>query len=255
MDKNIPKDMELTGKTVLVTGASSGIGRATALRCARLGAAVAITGRNAARLAETEAKLAGACCASITQNLACPEGLESFIQTIVSKTGKLDGMIHCAGIPAVLPLRALTRPRLEEIMAVDFYAFVELVRQFGKKRYSRDGASIVGISAILARRPRPYELAYISAKAALEAAVPVMAMELKDRKIRVNCVSPGAVKTEMLDSLSQELDNRDFLDSVARASLSGWQSPEEIAQICAFLLCDASSAINAKTLQADGGWI
>lgn len=255
MIPSLTEDMKLTGKTVLVTGASSGIGRAAALRCAQLGASVAITGRDSTRLAETERQLAAACCASITQDLACPEGLDSFFQTIVSRTGKLDGLIHCAGIPGVIPLRALTRSRLEEVMAVDFYSFVELVRQFGKKRYSRDGGSIIGISAVLARRPRPYELAYISAKAALEAAVAVMAMELKDRKIRVNCVSPGAVKTEMLERLSEELGNHDFLERTAQTSLSGWQSPEEIARICAFLICDASSSINAKNIQADGGWI
>jgi len=247
--------MDLTGKHVLVTGASSGIGRAAALRCAQLGAAVAITGRNAERLAETERQLAGACCASVTQDLTCPEGLGPLFETIVSKAGKLDGMIHCAGIPGVIPLRALTRPRLEEIMAADFYAFVELVRQFGKKRYSLDGGSIVGISSAVLTHPRPYELAYNSAKAALEAAVPVMAMELKDRRIRVNCVSPGAVKTEMLDRLAQDLDNHDFLESIAQTSLSGWQSPEEIAHICAFLICDASSGINAKNIQADGGCV
>ena len=82
-----------------------------------------------------------------------------------------------------------------------------------------------------------------------------MAMELKDRKIRVNCVSPGAVKTEMLERLSEELGNHDFFERTAQTSLSGWQSPEEIARICAFLICDASSNINAKNIQADGGWI
>lgn len=246
--------MDLTGKTILVTGASSGIGRAAAVMCAQLGAKIIATGRNQQRLDETRSRLEGDGHIALTQDLSCQEGLEPFVRELVSRAGKLDGMIHCAGIPGVMPIKVLSRSRLENIMAVNFYAFVELVRQIGKRRYSRDGASIVGISGALIQRPRPYELAYIASKAALEAAVPVMAMELKERKIRVNCVSPGAVKTEMLERLTEEFDNRDKLEQQAQLSISGWQSPEEIAAVCAFLVSDAASAVTARTVPADGGF-
>lgn len=238
-----------------MTGASSGIGRAAAVCCSEMGARVVLTGRNEARLAATAAQLTGPDSISLTWDLAGQENLEPLFKEIVSETGKLDGMIHCAGIPGVMPLKALSRAQLEKIMRINFYSFVELVRQFGKKRYSQDGASIVGVSAALIRRPRPYELAYIASKAALEAAVPVMALELKDRGIRVNCVAPGAVKTEMLDRLAEELDNRDFLESGAQDSILGWQTPEEIAQVCAFLVSGASTAITARIIQADGGFL
>lgn len=246
--------MDLTGKTILVTGASSGIGRAAAVLCAQLGAKVIASGRDQQRLDETKSRLEGDGHIALAQDLSCQDGLEPFVKEIVSLAGKLDGLIHCAGIPGVMPLKALSRSRLENIMAVNFYAFVELVRQFGKRRYSRDGASIVGISAALIRRPRPYELAYIASKAALEAAVPVMAMELKERKIRVNCVSPGAVKTEMLERLAEEFDNRNMLEREAQSSILGWQSPEEIAKVCAFLMSDAASAVTARIVPADGGF-
>lgn len=240
---------------MLITGASSGIGRAAAVCCSRLGATLIITGRNQERLEAAEAQLAGTGHLSFVQDLTCPDGLEAFFKEIVSRAGKLDSLIHCAGISGVMPLKALSRSRLERIMETNFYSFVELVRQFGKKRYSQDGASVVGISAALVCRPRPYELAYIASKAALEAAVPVMAMELKERRIRVNCVSPGAVKTEMLENLAKKLDNQDFLENMAQNSVSGWQSPEKIASICAFLISDASSAITARNIQADGGFL
>lgn len=246
--------MDLTGKTILVTGASSGIGRAAAVLCAQLGAKVIASGQDQQRLDETKSRLEGDDHIALAQDLSCQDGLEPFVKEIVSLAGKLDGLIHCAGIPGVMPLKALSRSRLENIMAVNFYAFVELVRQFGKRRYSRDGASIVGISAALIRRPRPYELAYIASKAALEAAVPVMAMELKERKIRVNCVSPGAVKTEMLERLAEEFDNRNMLEREAQSSILGWQSPEEIAKVCAFLMSDAASAVTARIVPADGGF-
>jgi len=242
----------LEGKTVLVTGASSGIGRATALYCSRLGARVIAAGRDQTRLEETASQMEGQGHIYLLQDLT--EDLEPFFQTILQRAGKLDGMVHCAGIPAVIPLKALSRARLEHVMAVNFYSFVELVRQFGKKRYSRDGASIVGLSAALVRKPRAYELAYIASKAALEAAVPVMALELQKRKIRVNSLSPGAVRTEMLDQLAEQLGNRQFLENVAQSSIQGWQTPEEIARVCAFLLSDGAAAITARNVPADGGF-
>lgn len=246
--------MDLTGKTVLVTGGSSGIGRAVAVCCSRLGAKVAVTGRSAERLEETRTRLSGGGHLALVWDFSRKEDLEPFFKSILSEAGKLDGMIHCAGIPGVIPLRALSRKQLEPVMEVNFYSFVELVRQFGKKRYSRDGASVVALSAALIRRPRPYELAYIASKAALEAAVPVMSMELRNRKIRINCVSPGAVRTEMLERLAEDLDNRKFLESGGGQAVN-WQTPEEIADVCAFLISDAASAITGRNILADGGFL
>ena len=247
--------IDLTGKTVLVTGASSGIGRAAALDCSRLGAKVVLTGRDAKRLEETRARLSGEGHLSLVQDFSGQEDLEPFFRKMLSETGRLDGMIHCAGIPGVIPLRALSRKQLEPVMEINFYSFVELVRQFAKKRYSRDGASVVALSAALIHRPRPYELAYVASKAALEAAVPVLAMELRGRKIRVNSMSPGAVRTEMLDRLAEELDNRDFLESGGGVSAVNWQTPEEVAKVCAFLISDAASAMNGRNILADGGFL
>lgn len=247
--------MSLSGKTVLVTGASSGIGRAAAVCCAQMGARTVITGRNRERLAATADQLTGSGHMALTWDLAGEGGLEPLFKEIVSEAGKLDGLIHCAGVPGVTPLKALSRKRLEKVMEINFYSFVELVRQFSKRRYSRDGAAVVGVSAALIRRPRPYELAYAASKAALEAAVPIMAMELKERGFRVNGVAPGAVRTEMMDRLAEELDNRDFLERGAENSILGWQTPEEIARVCAFLVSGASSAITARIIQADGGFL
>lgn len=246
--------MSLSGKTILVTGASSGIGRAAAICCSKQGARLVITGRSRERLESTGSELAGDGHFVLAQDLTCQEGLEPFFQNIVNETGVLDGLVHCAGIPAVIPIKALSRQKLEQVMAVNFYSFVELVRQFGKKKYSRDGASIIGISAALVRHPRAYELAYISSKAALEAAVPVMAMELRKRRMRVNSVSPGNVRTEMVEKVIAELGNESRMEKSAQTSILGWQTPEEIARVCAFLLGDGAASITACNIQADGGF-
>jgi len=251
--KKMYSPMSLKGKTVLVTGASSGIGRATALVCSELGARVVITGRSEEGLKETLHSLSRENHIMVLQDLTCKDGLEFFFSDIVEMAGKLHGLVHCAGVSGVIPLKVLNRGRLESIMETNFYSFVELVRQFGKKKYSFDGASVVGISAILTRVPRAYEMAYIASKAALEAVVPVMAMELKKRKIRVNSISPGVVRTEMVEKLMVELGNADELEKFAQRAIQGWQTPEETANVCAFLLSDSSSSINARNLQADGG--
>lgn len=245
--------MDLTGKRILITGASSGIGRATAIYCAKLGARLVITGRDERRLEDTKHALEGQGHQMLLQELACREGLDMFFQSIAEETGALDGMVHCAGIPGVIPLKALSRQKLEQVMEVNFYSFVELVRQFGKKKYSRDGASIIGISTASVKRPKAYEIAYIASKAALEAAVPVMAMELKKRRIRVNSLCPGYVRTEMVEKVVAELGTKERMEDSAQTAILGWQTPEDIAKVCAFLLGDGAAAITACNLQADGG--
>lgn len=247
--------MELKEKTILITGASSGIGRATSVLCSELGARVVITGRDEGRLNETYVMLSGEGHIKVVQDLLCKEGLDSFFSKIVTQVGKLHGLVHCAGIAGVIPLKALSRGQLEKIMETNFYSFVEVVRQFGKKKYSMNKASIVGISSRAATAPRAYEMAYIASKAALEAAIPVIALELKSRQIRVNSVSPGVVKTGMTMRAIGELNNSEGLKDIKERSIQGWQSAEQIAKICAFLLSDDSVAITAKNIQADGGFI
>ena len=167
---------------------------------------------------------------------------------------KLDGLVHCAGIPGVMPLKSLTVNRLQEVMSVNFYSFIELSRIYLKKKNSNDGGSIVGISSVLAIRPREYELAYVASKAAIEATVPVIAMESVKRRIRVNCIAPGPVATEMVANAAKEYDNREFQEQGTKRTLLGWQQPEDIAKVCAFLLSDASCAFTAQVLRPDGGY-
>ena len=246
--------MSLENKKILVTGASSGIGRATAIYCAELGAQVVLLGRDQERLEETLRAMNGGNHMVLMQDLGKDEDVTPLFNSMVADGIKLDGLVHCAGISYVMPLKSLTRERLHSVMNTNFYSFIELSRLFVKKKYSCDGASVVGISGALVSHPRKYELGYIASKAARESAVQVMAMECGDRRIRVNCVSPGNVRTEMVERIMEEQGNRELLEQTAQRAILGWQQPEDIAKICAFLLSDASTAITARVIQSDGGF-
>lgn len=246
--------MFLNAKRILVTGASSGIGRATAICCAAYGARVILTGRNAERLDETRKALVGDGHLPILAELTNDAEIARLFDEVCAEGAKLDGVVHCAGISCVMPLKALTRERLHKVMNVNFYSFTELIRLFIRKKCSNDGASIIGISSALTLYPRPYELGYTASKAAMEAAVPVIAAECAQRRIRVNCVAPGNVKTEMSEQNMRELDNAEAVEAMVDHSLFGWQKPEDIAELCAFLLSDKASTITGRVIRADGGY-
>lgn len=246
--------MLLDGKKIMVTGASSGIGRATAIYCAELGAQVVLLGRSKKRLEVTLSNMPGEKHITLSCDFSETIDGDALFDKIVADGIKLNGLVHCAGIPCVMPLRSLSYKRLNHVMNVNFYSFIELVRTFVKKKYSNDKASIVGISAALVSHPRIYEMGYIASKAALEAVVPVMAIECQKRNIRVNCIEFGNVYTEMMDHIIKENDNKEIVEQFASKSILGWQKPEDAAKICTFLLDDASACITASIIQADGGY-
>lgn len=247
--------MSLAGKKIVITGASSGIGRATAIYCAGLGAKVVLLDRNQEGMEKTCCAMSGEGHSTFLQDLSKDEGFEDLFDSMISDGQKLDGMVHCAGIPGVMPLKSLTQERLHTVMGINFYSFVELSRYFTKKKYSNDAGSIVGISSSVVLHPRMYELAYVASKAAMEAAAQVMALECGKRRIRVNCVSPGSVRTEMIERALAEQSDREALDAAANQAIFGWQQPEDIAKVCAFLLSDMSASITARVIRADGGFM
>ncbi len=253
--------MDLSNKYILITGASSGIGKATAIYCAELGAKVVLMGRNTEKLLETKKLLPGEDhqffamdFRTLLGNSVRRDYLSELFGQITAGDRKLDGFVHCAGIASVMPLKSLTIERLHEVMSVNFYSFIEMTRNYLKKKNSNDGSSIIGISSVLAVRPREYELAYVASKAAMDAAVPVIAMESAKRRIRVNCIAPGSVNTEMAANMAREYKNQNFQEKQKKQSIFGWQQPEDIAKVCAFLLSDASRAFTAQVLRPDGGY-
>lgn len=244
--------MDFSNKKILVTGASSGIGRAAAVYLSGLGARIAGIGRNEARLLETQSMLKGTGHRVICMDLASVQDMSELFDTITEDGVRLDGIIHSAGVTSVVPLKLLKRGALEDCMNINLFAFIELVRQYAKKKYN-NGGSIVGISSLSAVLPAKCETAYCASKSAMNITVQTLAMELASKNIRINSVMPGRVNTAMANDATSGLGNQEYIEQHIGRQILGIEEPEDIAGICAFLLSDASRAITGRALYADGG--
>lgn len=243
--------MSLTGRHILITGASAGIGRATAIAAAQLGARVSLLARRTKELHETLAMLAGQDHAVFSRDLSMTGEIEGIVKDVIGQMGPLDGLAHCAGHGKNRPL-AMTSPAfVMESMAVSYNAFVELLRCIGKKRHVNDRASLVGVSSVAALRGDKAQGAYAAAKAAMNAIVPPAAKELAPRGIRVNAVAFGMIRTEMY----QAFKDSGGLDAVLGSQYLGVAEPEDAANVLCFLLSDASKFITGTVLVADGGYL
>ena len=244
--------IEFAGRKILVTGAASGIGKATASYLAERGASIVGLDLNADGLKKIEEEFAlkGYSFLGVEANLQCDNLEDAFISAIGDGT-KLTGLVHCAGISSIVPLKSLSRERLHTVMDINFYSFVELTRLYSKKKYS-DGGSIVSISSLAAQLPRAYELPYIASKAAMNAAIPCLAIELASKGVRVNGIMPGVVDTGMITA--QQTDaQKQFIENMTRKTLLGAALPTDIASVIAFLLSDESRMITGRIIPVDGG--
>ncbi len=240
--------IDLSQRKILITGASSGIGRAVAVLASRLGAYTVLCARSKERLAETQAMLdkpgRSLWIDFDLREFGC---YESVFRQAVSDGRKLDGMVHCAGIAKVLPLRIMNHEAVTETMDINFSSFLCLMGMYAKNKYS-DKGSVVAVSSANAHYPQKCMSAYAASKAALEAAVKTLAIELAPRQTRINCVIPGSVGTPMVKGMDADV-MKHFLDR----QLLGLEKPEQIANIILFLLSDAASCITGRSVYADGG--
>ncbi len=245
----MPSDpFSLAGKAILVTGASSGIGREVARACAERGATLVVSGRSRERIDETLASLPGRDHQAVVADLTQPEQLDA----LADATGPIDGLFFSAGIAAIAPFRMLGREPLRRLMGIDFEAPLFLVQRLLKQRQVRDGGSIVFNTALAARTAPQGTAAYAAAKAALTAAARSLALETSRSRIRVTCLQLGFVRTAMLDGLSASGMNVAELASLAPLGLG---EPRDAAHAAIFLLSDASRWMSRTELTADGGLV
>lgn len=242
--------MDLTGKHVFITGASSGIGRQCAIQASRLGARVSLTARNEERLRETIGMMERPGeHRYYVFDLQNTEGIGALIQQIVAEQGAVDGFCHAAGIAALRDIK-MTKPMfVEKMMRIHSCAFIELIRCLSLRRNLNDGSSLVGISSVAAAKGSAAQTAYAGAKACMNGVIVPISQELAPRNIRVNTVAYGMVDTAMYqDFLS--CGNQDMLMS---RQLLGVIDLESAANTVMFLLSDACRFITGSVLPVYGG--
>jgi NAD(P)-dependent dehydrogenase (short-subunit alcohol dehydrogenase family) len=235
----------LCGKTILVTGASSGIGRATALVCAQMGAQVIASGRDAERLNGVLAKLPGDGHRTIQADLTDEVQMSTLLDTVPM----LDGCVFGAGAAETVPMRMITHQHLMRMMSINYIAPVMLTQGLLKRKKLRNSASLVYVTAIAEHTAPVATGIYSGAKAALKATVRVLALEHARQNIRANCVSPGYVETPMLERLRLTSSVQDNVGLVPLGILE----PIDVANGIGYLLSPASRWVTRSSLVIDGG--
>lgn len=244
------KIVNLKGKVIVITGAGSGIGRETAIVASKVGAKIIMLDISEEGLNGTMALLEGSGHSMYIINLCDNEQIAPLVKTISEDNGMIHGIVHCAGISSRKPLNVLTKDGFSKVMDINFYSFVELVRQASKKKYFVEGGSIVVMSSISSIKGYKAKTEYCVSKAAVDAFVRCMAAELADRKIRVNSVMAAEVLTPL--ALKARETNAAVGASDFNAPL-GPSEPYEVANTIAFLLSDATKTITGTSLLIDGG--
>lgn len=239
----------LSGKEILVTGASSGIGRATAIECSRLGAKVIISGRDKEKLEQTLSLMENENHTILIADMNNPEQVDD----LINKIAIVDGVVLCAGINEITPIKFSTPKKFEYLFRTNFFSTVEFLRLLLKFRKIKSGGSIVAISSIGGIRSFDYGNGiYGASKAALSSWLKFVAQEVSIKKIRVNMICPGMVETPLIKKLDNytaeqiELDTNSYL-------LKRYGKAEEIAYACVYFLSDASKWVTGTNFIIDGG--
>lgn len=239
----------LQNRTILVTGASSGIGRTTAIECSMMGAHVIITGRNQVRIDEVKHELNGTGHLGVIADLT----QEDQLLNLVDQLPIVDGVVLCAGQGAVVPFKMADRKKINPVFEINYFAPVELLRLLIKKKKLANESSVVFVSSIGGVDSITIgNSIYGASKAAFNSAMRFCALELAPKKIRVNSVCPGMVNTSLIKggAVSDEQHQADML----KYPLKRYGEPEDIAHGIVYLLSAASSWVTGHSLVIDGGY-
>jgi NAD(P)-dependent dehydrogenase (short-subunit alcohol dehydrogenase family) len=239
----------LENKKILVTGASSGIGKAIAIESSKMGATLIITGRNKNRLGETFDSLDGKAHKQIVADLRNTEELGE----LISKITELDGIVHSAGITNPVPFQFIDKIKLENIFSINFMSPTLLSKNLLNKKLIKKGASIVFISSVSGIYCSSFANSMYSAtKGAINGLIKGMALDLSGRLIRVNAICPAMIETNILKDGIITIDQLE--EDKNKYPLKRYGKPEEVAYAAIYLLSDASSWITGSNLIIDGGY-
>ena len=244
----------LSNKTILITGASSGIGRSCAVQCSKMGASLLLMGRNVDELNRTVSELQpGTKVEMIVADFSKMVDLELVIAEKIVTIGKIAGFIHCAGVEKTLPLKKQTSEVFQSIFDINVFAGFELAKIISLKKYKAEKASFVFIASVAGMVGESGKTIYSASKGAVISGARSMSMELARSDIRVNSISPAMVKTPILEKMFDGIGEEASQNIIKKHPL-GIGEPEDVANACVFLLSDAAKWITGTNLVVDGGY-
>jgi NAD(P)-dependent dehydrogenase (short-subunit alcohol dehydrogenase family) len=244
----------LANKNILVTGASSGIGASCCKIISETGANLILLGRNQIKLSQSLKQLNSGNHSYIVCDLLNISDIETSLSETLKRYGKIHGFVHSAGIDITLPLNSLRSNNYQSIFNTNVISGFEIARILSKKQFCPpEGASFIFIASVMGLVGESAKVAYSASKGALIAGCRSMALELSTKKIRINCISPAIVLTELVENLFAELPE-EAIDKIKSMHPLGFGSPDDIAYACAFLLSDMTKWITGSNLIIDGGY-
>lgn len=246
--------IDFTNKKIIVAGASSGIGRQTAITLSRLGATVILMARREDKLKEVLLELEGSEHSYYCADFSEVDKLDLIFKTIATEHGAIDGLVYSAGTTSLLPLKAFSPNQLDNLFKVNFYGFIESVRQLTKKGRFNSGFRVVGVSSVSSLIGKKADMGYSATKGAMNSAVRSLAKELADKEICINAVAPGMINTEMYQQYL-EANGEDSIvnQTLLKRQYLGIGETTDVANAIAFLLSPAARFITGLVLPVDGG--
>ncbi len=245
--------MDMTGRRILVTGASSGIGRETAILLSQLGARIVLCARDRSRLEETLSLMEGSGHRVEPRDLSALDEIPGWLKCIGQEFGLLSGLVHCAGLQMTLPLHRVTAEQVAKLVEINLTASIMLAKGMSQKSVHASPASLVLLSSAVGLVGSAGTSVYSSTKSALVGLTKSLALELARDGLRVNCVAPAFVETPMFVEVKKRL-RADQISAIESAHPLGIGNARDVAYAVAFLLADTGRWITGTTLVVDGGY-